>query len=178
VIIEPLQKDKHHRLAFASGEESLDRFLHQNAHQASAKGLSKTYVALDESDETQILGYYTITTTHIEAGELPEALIRKLNLPKSMLPASLVARLAVSERIQGRGIGSLMLMDAMARCARVASEIGGVAIIVDALQDSVAPFYEALGFTRFDDKSLKLFILMATVREMLGIFNGVERQTG
>jgi hypothetical protein len=60
-------------------------------------------------------------------------------------------------------------MDAMARCARVADEVGGVAIVVDAIAEDVAPFYERIGFRRFEPGTLKMFIPMATVREMLGI---------
>jgi GNAT superfamily N-acetyltransferase len=176
VIIESLRKDKHHRLAFTCGSEPLDRFLHEYAHQAVAKGLSRTYVAVDESDETAILGYYTVTTCRIEAGESPDTVAKKLKLPKHELPASLVARLAVSESVKGQGVGALLLMDAMARCARVANEVGGVAIVVDALDESIAPFYERIGFSRFEPGSLKMFIPMATVREMLGIDR--ERQAG
>ena len=167
MIVESLQKGKHHRLGFFCGNESLDRFLHEHAHQASARDLSKTYVAVDESDETVILGYYTVTTCRIEAGELPPAVTRLLNLPGHELPASLVARLAVSESAKGRGVGSLLLLDAMVRCARVAGEIGGIAIIVDAIAEAVVPFYDRLGFRRLDTESLKLFIPMETVREML-----------
>ena len=114
MIIESLQKGKHRRIDFTCGNEALDRFLHESAHQAVVKGLSKTYVAVEEDDETTILGYYTVTTTRIEAGEMPD------------LPASLVARLAVSEHRKKQGIGALMLFDAMARCARVASDIGAL----------------------------------------------------
>lgn len=177
MIVESLQRDKHHRLGFSCGREPLDRFMHEHAHQAAAKGLSKTYVGVDEADETTVLGYYTVTTTHIDAGELPATLVRALKLPKRELPASLIARLAVSEAVKGRGIGSLLLMDALARCARVASEIGGVAIVVDALEEQVVPFYERLGFVRFEPGMRKLFIPMATVRELLGITED-ERQAG
>jgi GNAT superfamily N-acetyltransferase len=176
IIIESLQRDKHQRLTFSCGKEPLDRFLHESAHQAVAKNLSKTYVAVDESDETVILGYYTVTTCRIEAGELPSEMTKALRLPKHELPASLVARLAVAENIKGQGIGSLMLMDAITRCARVASEIGGVAIVVEALEESVVPFYERVGFRRFEPESLKMFIPMATVRQMLGIEE--QRQAG
>jgi GNAT superfamily N-acetyltransferase len=169
VIIESLQKDKHQRLAFACGNEPLDRFIHEHAHQAIAKNLSKTYVAVNERDQTVILGYYTVTTCRIEAGELTATVLRRLKLPKHDLPASLVARLAVSESVKGQGVGSLMLMDAMARCARVAEDVGGVAIDVDAIEDGVTAFYERVGFTRFEPGSLKMFMLMATVRELLGI---------
>jgi GNAT superfamily N-acetyltransferase len=169
VIIEPLQRDKHHRLGFTCGKEPLDRFLHEYAHQAATKGLSKTYVAVREDDEATILGYYTLTTIQVEAGEIPREISRKLKLPKHTLPASLIARLATSQTAQGQGIGRLMLFDAMARCARVAQEIGGVAIIVDAIEESVVSFYEALGFVRFEPGELKLFLPMATVRELLGV---------
>ncbi len=167
MIIEPLQKDKHKRLVFACGEDSLDRFLRESASQAASKGLSKTYVAVDETDEGIILGYYTVSTTHIEAGELPADVLKSFRLPGHGLPASLVARLAVSEQAKRLGVGSLMLMDAMTRCARIAAEIGGVAIVVDALTENVVPFYERVGFQRFENNSLRMFIPMATVREML-----------
>lgn len=177
MIVESLQRDKHHRLGFSCGREPLDRFIHEHAHQAAAKGLSKTYVAVAESDETAILGYYTVTTTRIDAGDLPETLVRTLKLPRRELPASLVARLTVSEAAKGQGIGSLLLMDALARCARVAGEIGGVAVVVDALEEPVVPFYERLGFVRFEPRALRLFVPMATVREMLGI-SAEQRQAG
>jgi hypothetical protein len=70
-----------------------------------------------------------------------------------------------------------MLMDAMARCARVAADIGGVAIVVDASEESVTSFYERVGFSRFEPDSLKMFIPMATVREILGI-SEEHRQAG
>jgi GNAT superfamily N-acetyltransferase len=167
LIVESLQKAKHHRLGFRCGNEPLERFLHENAQQASEKNLSKTYVAVDESDEAVILGYSTLTTCRIEAGELPRAVARILKLPGRDLPASLLARLAVSESAQGKGIGSLLLLDAMVRCARVSEEIGGIAIVVDAIAEAVVPFYERIGFARFHAESLKLFMPIATVREML-----------
>jgi len=68
-------------------------------------------------------------------------------------------------------------MDAMARCARVADEVGCVAIVVDALDEKVVAFYERVGFRRFEPGSLKLFIPMATVRMMLGLA-GRQRQAG
>jgi len=167
VIIESLQKEKHDRRTFTCGVESLDRFLQANAHQAASKGLSQTYVAIDDADESVILGYYTLTTCMVEAGELPETFSRKL--PNGELPASLVARLAVAERVKGQGVGSLMLMDALTRCARVAEEVGGVAVVVDALDEAAVQFYERFGFSRLEPRGLKMFIPMATIRTMLNI---------
>jgi GNAT superfamily N-acetyltransferase len=170
IVIESLQRDKHRRLAFSCGEETLDRFLQENAHQACAKNLSKTYVAVDEIDETVILGYYTVTTTQIEAGELPPEVIKHLKLPNNRdVPAQLVAKLAVAENIKGQGVGPLMLMDALTRCVRVSAEVGGVAIVVDALRENLVGFYEHYGFRRFEPDSLKMFITTETVKELIGV---------
>ncbi len=168
IIIESLSKDKHKRLSFACGEESLDRFLHTSAHQSHAKNMSKTFVAVYEDDETVILGYYTVTTIRLDPGELSPAVTKAYSLPNSRdIPGSLVAKLAVSEHVKGQRVGQLMLMDAMARCARVSREIGGVAIVVDALKEDVVSYYLQFGFQRFEPTSLKLFIMMDTVDELL-----------
>jgi GNAT superfamily N-acetyltransferase len=169
LIVESLQKGKHDRLGFSCGNESLDRFFQEHAHQAALKDLSRTYVGVDENDETVVLGYYTVTPCRIEAGELPRTLMRLLRLPDRDLPASLIARLAVSKAAQGKGVGSLLLIDALVRCARVTGEIGGIAIVVDAMEDAVAPFYERLGFRRLELESRRMFIPMATIRNLLGM---------
>ncbi len=175
IVIESLKRDKHDRLKFSCGEKALDHVLHAAAHQASAKNLSKTFVAVDESDETLILGYYTVTTIRLDPGDLPPALIRAYKLPNTKdIPASLVAKLAVSENIKGEGIGQLMLFDALARCAQVSRDIGGVAIVVDALRPEVASFYTQFGFQPFEPESLRLFIMMDTVEEVLAMKNMVK----
>ncbi len=170
MIIELLQPDKHQRSSFSCGHGSLDRFLRESAYQPSVKGLSRTYVAVPENDETQILGYYTVTTTQIDAGEVPDKILRELRLPKrGGFPASLIGRLAVSSELQQQGIGSLLVFDAIVRCARVANDVGGVAIVVDALVESVVDWYEKIGFIRFEPTSLRLFLLMRTARELLAV---------
>ena len=173
LIIESLQRDKHERLRFRCGEESLDAFLHASAHQAAAKNLSKTFVAVDTTDESVILGYYTVTPTRIDPGELAPGFVRAYALPSNRsIPASLIARLAVTENVKGQGIGSAMVFDAMRRCANVSRQIGGVAIVVDALSTDLVSFYTKLGFTQFEPGSRRLFIMMDTVEKVL-VRNGM-----
>ena len=40
---------------------------------------------------------------------------------------------------------------------------------MDAIEEGVTAIYDRVGFTRFEPGSLKMFILTATVRELLGI---------
>ena len=172
MIIESLQKGKHVRATFSCKVESLDRFLREQAHQACEKNLSKTYVAVAEEDETVILGYYTVSITRIDAGELPRDFLIILILPRSTLPAQLVARLAVCEKFKKQGIGGMLLFDALRRCGNVAAEAGGVAVVVDALDEQAVNFYEQYGFQRFQPGGQKLFLPMETVRRLVS----AERQ--
>lgn len=162
MIIEAIQKERHRRSSFSCGADSLDRFLHESAQQANDKGLSRTFVAVTEEDRTIILGYYTISIVQIEAGALPDRSARRYKLPRDRgLPAILLARLAVSQQHQRQGIGSFLVADALARCVRATSEVGGVAIVVDALEESVVEWYETLGFVRFAPTSLRMFFLLS-----------------
>jgi GNAT superfamily N-acetyltransferase len=114
------------------------------------------------SDGT-IAGYYTLSSTSVQLGELPEQTVRKL--PRyPPVPATLVGRLAVDRRQQGKGYGRFLLADALYRAAR--SEIASFAVIVDAKDDNARRFYERESFLPFPDQPMKLFRPMADIRRL------------
>jgi GNAT superfamily N-acetyltransferase len=114
------------------------------------------------SDGT-IAGYYTLSSTSVQLGELPEQTVRKL--PRyPLVPATLVGRLAVDRRQQGKGYGRFLLADALYRAAR--SEIASFAVIVDAKDDNARRFYERESFLPFPDQPMKLFRPMADIRRL------------
>jgi GNAT superfamily N-acetyltransferase len=79
-------------------------------------------------DET-IAGYYTLSSTSVQLSELPAQIVRKL--PRyPLVPATLLGRLAVDRRQQGKGYGRFLLADALYRASR--SEVASFAVIVDA----------------------------------------------
>ncbi len=107
-----------------------------------------------------IAGYYTLSSTSVELGELPEQTVRKL--PKyPLVPATLLGRLAVDRRQQGKGYGRFLLADALYRAAR--SEIASFAVIVDAKDDNARRLYERESFVPFPDQPMKLFRPMADI---------------
>ncbi len=110
-----------------------------------------------------IAGYYTLSSTSVQLAELPEQPLRKL--PKyPRVPATLMGRLAVDRRLQGKGYGRLLLADALYRSAR--SEIASFALIVDAKDDSARRFYERESFLPFSEQPMKLFRAMADVKRL------------
>jgi GNAT superfamily N-acetyltransferase len=110
-----------------------------------------------------IAGYYTLSATSVQLGELPAQTVRKL--PRyPLVPATLLGRLAVDRRHQGKGYGRFLLGDALYRAAR--SEIASFAVIVDAKDENAQRFYERESFLPFPDQPMKLFRPMTDIRRL------------
>ena len=69
--------------------------------------------------------------------------------------------------VQGRGLGAELLLSAGVRALGVASEVGGVALAIDAKDERTAAWYEGFGAMRLLDDALKLVLPLATIAETL-----------
>lgn len=155
--IEPLAPD-HERAAFSCGKESLDWYLTQQASQDLRRHLATIYVLCEPLART-VIGYYTLSALSVRPHDLPEALARKL--PRyPLLPAILIGRLVRDQGYPGQRLGERLLKDALTRSYQ--SGIGAIAIIVDAIDDEAASFYEAYGF-QYIPETNRLLLPMATI---------------
>lgn len=155
--VEPLGSN-HDRSGFESGVEPLDRYFRSQAGQDARRNMAAPFVLI-QPDGT-IAGYYTLSSTSVQLDELPEQAARKL--PKyPLVPATLLGRLAVDRRHQGKGYGRFLLADALYRAAQ--SEIASFAVIVDAKDENARRFYERESFLPFPDQPMKLFRPMADI---------------
>ena len=110
--IEPLGK-RHNRTDFSSGSEPLDRYLQRQASQEARRHVAVTFVLADTECQA-LAGYYTLSATSIRLGDLPPEMAGKL--PRyPLVPATLIDRLAIDTRCQGKGLGEFLLMDALHR---------------------------------------------------------------
>jgi GNAT superfamily N-acetyltransferase len=161
--VEPLGS-AHDRSRFESGVEPLDRYFRTQAGQEARKNMAAPFVLV--LPDGTIAGYYTLSSTAVQLGELPEQTIKKL--PRyPLVPATLLGRLAVDRRQQGRGHGRFLLADALYRAAR--SEIASFAVIVDAKDESARRFYERESFLPFPDQPMKLFRPMVDIRRLFDL---------
>jgi GNAT superfamily N-acetyltransferase len=111
----------------------------------------------------RIGGYYTLSSTAVKLTELPGEQARRL--PRyPLVPATLLGRLAVDKKFQGRGYGRFLLADALCRAVR--SEIASFAVIVDAKDDVARKFYERESFLPLPDTPMKLFRPMADLTKL------------
>jgi len=167
--IEAFDRSCHDRTQFNSGVESLDRYLKERVNPHAKQGVSRTYVAIPQtaqSDPRPVQGFYTLSAGAIEFEEFPDAL--KQRLPRYPVPVALIGKLAVEQTVQGRGLGGALLFDAIKRVILIAEEMGIVAVAVDAKDEQAAAFYRHHGFTPFEDQPLKLVLLLATARQLFG----------
>lgn len=163
LIIRPLESS-HDRKAFDCGVPALNDFLHKTARQHREKGLSNTFVLLDENTPHEILGFFTLSFLEVDAATLPREYSQRL--PKtSRLPAAKLARLAVDKRRQGKGYGDLLVADAVKRIVATINESGGITgFFVDAKDEHAQRFYLRFGFIPLQDVPLTLFLPLKTLQ--------------
>lgn len=144
----------HEVKAFDCGSNALNLFFQITAGQHQKKSISKTYVLIDDESPTEVIGFYTLAVRRMVAkDDLPPAMAKRM---RREIPGFSLARLAVRQGMQGRGHGECLLFHAMDRAARVAGEIGGYAIFVDAKDGSAAAFYAKYGYAPLPDSPLIL----------------------
>jgi ribosomal protein S18 acetylase RimI-like enzyme len=156
--------DKHHqRGEFDCGEESLNTFLRAHAGQNARRDISRTYVALPAESDV-VAGYYTLSSGSVGFENLPDKAVKRL--PRYPVPTAHMGRLAVDLQFQGKGLGGILLVDALKRVRDTADSIGIHAVTVDALDTRAKRFYEAHGFHKLRDDEFHLFLPMATIRKL------------
>jgi predicted N-acetyltransferase YhbS len=126
-------------------------------------GASRTFVT-SPVGESIIAGYYSIAAGSVDHDSVTGRLRR--NMPRP-IPAVVLGRLAVDERYQGHGLGSSLVRDAVVRSVAAAAQIGIRAMLVHALNEKAAEFYERLGFTRFPSDSLTCAVPIKDLRRTL-----------
>jgi predicted GNAT family N-acyltransferase len=117
--------------------------------------------------QRRVVGYYTLSAYGIRSSELPPAIPKKL--PKyPLIPATLLGRLAVSHEHRGQKLGKLLLMDALYRSWKVATEVASVGVVAEAIDHSARDFYLHHEFIPLLEHPRKLFIAMGTIKKAFG----------
>ena len=163
IVFEPLGK-QHDRAQFSSGQPVLDDWFRKRASQDEKRDVAHTFVAVDE--QLGIVGFYCVSTLSVGFDVIPHEISRKLPRYNEM-PVALIGRLARDERVRGKGLGELLLTDALRRILDASKTLALFAIIVDAKDDKAAAFYAANGFQPFPMRPNRMFILKSVVAAAL-----------
>lgn len=159
LIIEPLGKE-HDRAAFSCGVAELDSYLKHRAGQDVRRRIARVFVCTEGGFDV-VLGFYTLSALSIDVSSLPEAQARRL--PRHHLPTALIGRLAVDRSAQGRGLGRLLLADAVQRTLHASEQVAIHAVVVEAKDEAARRFYQAYGFLSLPDQPMRLFLPLRSV---------------
>ena len=162
-LTEPLNS-LHNKRNFSCGNKLLDDYFQTQVKQDVKRKLSACFVLADE--DNNVKGYYTLSSTSVNRGLLPENIIKKLPPSYYNLPATLLGRLAIENIYKRQKLGELLLIDALKRSYEASlNSVGSMAVIVDPIDDNAIQFYRKYGFTLLADSG-KMFILMETISEL------------
>ena len=150
---------------FSCGKPEMDDWLRRYALTNIGLGATRTYVTC-ETGGSVVRGYNSLAASSIEFGKAPRKVRKQLG--RYPIPVVLLARLAVDQRFQGRGVGAALLIDALRRAHAAAQVIGARAVLVDALDDDARAFYEKYEFEPSPTNPYQLLLLMQDLAPLIG----------
>lgn len=151
----------HDTTAFFCGVESLDRWLKQRALKNQVTGASRTFVVCEGN---RVVAYYALASSAV-AVQVATGHMRR-NMPDP-IPVVVLARLAISQSLQGSGMGRALVRDACLRVIAAADAIGIRGMIVHALSADAQAFYGRMGFEPSQLDPMTLMATLADLREGL-----------
>ena len=134
---------QHDASGFDCGVAIMDAWLKEQAVTADQRDTARTWVWVDPDDT--VVAYYALAAHKVAREQVPSRIGRGGPME---IPAVLLAKLALSRSLRGKGMGVLLVADALSRVVDANRLVAARLVVVDALSEPVARFYEELGFRR------------------------------
>ena len=155
---EPLA-ERHNRAAFSCGNEALDAyFIGDPIRQDVSRRVTNAFVLTP--DGKFVAGFYTLSPISILSVDLTSSLQKKL--PKRPIGATLIGRMGRDLSLRGKGVGEMLLMDALHKAWQASKLVSCWAEVVDA-KEGARDFYIENEFIPFATQPDRLFLLMKKI---------------
>lgn len=148
--------------AFDCGQLALNQFLQRYALVNQKANSAQTYVC---SSNGEVVGYYSLAVGSVDAESAPSRVMK--GLARHPVPVMILARLAVDQAHQRRGLGQALLKDALLRTAQAADIAGIRALLVHAKDDAARQWYESWEFEPSPTDSFHLFLMLKDLKSLL-----------
>lgn len=152
---------------FQCRSDERSQWLRHHARQANASGTSSVRV-VTEPHRVEVVAYYAWCMASIAIADAPPRL--RKGAGRYPQPVALLARLGVSLDHEGRGLGTGLLQDVIARTAQLGTEIGCRGLLVHAETTAAREYYLHLipEFESSPSDELHLVLLMKDLLKTLG----------
>jgi ribosomal protein S18 acetylase RimI-like enzyme len=169
--IEPFDPERHDREDFSCGVEQVDNFLKRTANKLAKADNLRVFVMV--AADGAAIGFYALNAHAVSYADLPHKFART-RPSHGNIPAAYISMIGVDRRFAGRGYGGDLLVDALKRIMLAADALGIAVVMLDVLDDGdpvqVArrkALYEGHGFQPLASNPLRLFLPVATVRNLM-----------
>ena len=169
-IIEPFDPEKHDRTAFSCGIGQVDNFFRKTANKLSKADNLRVWVMTGPNGD--VLGFYAANAHSIDYRDLPPK-YAQTRPGHGHIPAAFISMIGVDLTVQGKGYGGDLLVDCLRRLAKAGEALGVAVIMLDILDCGDAQqvqrrlaLYQGYGFQPLPSNPLRMFLPMATVKEL------------
>lgn len=155
----------YHDLSSFDSQSELDDWLKNSARHAASAGTARTYVWLDGAGT--VVAYFALAPHVVAADDMPKKIAR--GAPR-VIRAILICKLALASQLQhhSHGYGGILLADAVSQALDGVVQVGGRLIVVDAIDERAAEFYENFGFEHIPGRSDRLVMTVTKAAASLG----------
>ena len=149
--------------SFDCGQVALNQFLQRHALNNQRANSAQTYVCCDGE---AVVGFYSLTVGSVDHPSAPERVAK--GLARHPVPVMILARLAVDQTFQGKGLGRALLKDALRRTLMAADIAGIRAVLVHAKDDEAREWYRKFDFKEGMTDPFHLFLVLKDLKQLLG----------
>lgn len=163
-VYEPVRKRTAADLVerFNCGQPALNQFLQRYALLNQKANSAQTYVCCQTG---VVVGFYSLAAGSVEPESAPPRVMK--GLARHPVPVLILARLAVDQNHQGKGLGKALLRDALLRTAQAADIAGIRCLLVHAKDDAARKWYEAWEFEPSPTDPYHLFLILKDLKALL-----------
>ena len=128
------------------------------------QGYTRTFVIADE--HYNVVGYHSVCAGMIHRNEVTRSV--KGGKAPTEIPVALLARLAVSQDRQGRGLGAALLRNALLSIVSASQAVAFRSVVVHAIDDDAENFYKTYHFRETKGMERRLILPTKDIAASLG----------
>lgn len=146
---------------FTCGVAQFDTWLLRESRTAAARGECQVHVCADDTGSP--VAFFTLSSTAVNSTDVSSSARGGIH---GQIPATLLGKLGVRSDLAGRGLGTRALHHAMRLALDASLIVSSRLLVVDALDESLVPWYVKRGFVQLPSGGLRLVCKMSKVKSI------------